>query len=76
MAKAKKTIQVQRIKDFANQRLNSPNLTMEEKMGIITMIEHVLHGANCYNGYMYTVLDADGSAPRLGTEGWVNRKYF
>ena len=74
MPKAKKTVQVQGLKEFANLQLNNPNLTIEEKMGIITMIEHILHGANCYSGYMYTM--AYGVAPRLGTDEWVCRKYF
>jgi hypothetical protein len=49
---------------------------MEEKLGIITMIECVLHETDNYRGFMYLNLDDDGSAPKLGTDGWVSRKYF
>jgi hypothetical protein len=76
MAKAKKTIEIKFIKDMVNEQLNNPNVTIEEKFGMIAVLESVTHRANCYNGYMYTRLDAEGSAPRIGTENWVFRKYF
>jgi hypothetical protein len=73
--KARKTIEVGLIKEFANNQLANPNNTLEEKLGIITMIEHVLHKANAYNGYMFLQLP-NGTAPSLGTEEWCCRKYF
>jgi hypothetical protein len=73
--KARKTIEVGLIKEFANNQLANPNNTLEEKLGIITMIEHVLHKANAYNGYMFLQLP-NGTAPALGTEEWCCRKYF
>jgi hypothetical protein len=48
---------------------------MEEKLGIITMIEYVLHETDNYNGFMYLALN-NGEAPKLGTDEWVSRKYF
>lgn len=76
MPKQKKTISVQFIKEYANAQLNNPNNTTEEKMGIMTMIEKILHEANAYNGYMYTKLDLGNQPPKLGTDDWACRKYF
>ena len=76
MAKEKKTIQVEMIKNFSNEQLSHPNNTMEEKLGIITMIEKILLEANAYNGFMFLHLDENNNAPSLGTEGYVTRKYF
>ncbi len=74
MAKAKKTISVQKLKSFVNQQLNDSTRTMEEKLGMIATIEHVLHISNGYQGFMYTNM-TDG-VPRFGTQAWVERKYF
>lgn len=76
MARQKKTIEVEMIKNFANEQLAHPNNTLEEKLGIITMIETILCKANAYNGFMFLHLTEDNTAPRLGTEGYVSRKYF
>lgn len=76
MPKEKKTIQVEYIKDFANRQLVNPNYTMEEKLGIITMIERILLESNAYRGFMFLHLDENNNAPSLGTEGYVTRKYF
>jgi hypothetical protein len=76
MAKKRKTISVEFIKEYANAQLANPNNTIEEKMGIITMIEKVLHESNSYNGYMYLSLEPNNQPPALGTEGWSARKYF
>jgi hypothetical protein len=75
MSRSKKTVQVGMIKDYANEQLANPNNTMEEKLGIITMIEKVLHMANAYEGYRYLEL-VNGEAPLLGTDEWVSRKYY
>ena len=71
----RKTINVEFLKDKANTLLANPNLIMEEKLGIITMIEIILHQSNSYNGFMYLNL-VDGIAPQLGTDEWTTRKYF
>lgn len=76
MSKSKKTIQVEMIKNFANEQLANPNYTIEEKYGIITMVEKILHEANAYNGFMFLSLNEDNVAPSLGTDGYVSRKYF
>jgi len=71
----KKTVKVEEILQFANEQLTHPNNTLEEKLGIITMIEFVLHKANRYNGFMFLNLE-NGVAPSLGTYEWCYRKYF
>jgi len=76
MARQKKTFSVELIKNFANVQLANPNSTMEEKLGIITMIERILLEANAYKGFMFLSLDENNTAPRLGTDGYVSRKYF
>ena len=73
---AKKTVPVEQVKAFANEQLANPNNTLEEKLGIITVIEKVLHMADAYQGFMFLELGPKNEAPRLGTEGWCNRKYF
>jgi hypothetical protein len=72
----RKTINVDVVKTKANSLLANPNLVMEEKLGIITMIEHILHETDNYNGFRYLKLDSDGSAPKLGSESWVERSYY
>ena len=74
--KARKTIEVGLIKEFANNQLANPNNTLEEKLGIIAMLEHILHKANAYDGYMFLELLEGYKPPALGTEEWCNRKYF
>lgn len=71
----RKTIEVEMVRDRVNDLLSNPNLMMEEKMGIITMIEYILHETNNYKGFMYLELN-NGEAPKLGSDEWVNRKYF
>jgi hypothetical protein len=74
MSRPKKTVEVQMIKDFANQQLAHPNNTMEEKLGIINMLEKILFMSNAYNGFMF--LGNTNEDIRLGSEEWVCRKYF
>ena len=76
MAKEKKTIQVEFIKNYANEQLANPNYTILEKLGIITMVEKVLHESNAYKGYMNLKLEENNSAPEFNTQGWASRKYF
>jgi hypothetical protein len=75
MAKEKKTIQVQEIKDYANLVLSNTNISLDEKMGVITMTEHILHKSNAYNGFMFLSLP-NGNAPEFYTYEWATRKYF
>jgi len=76
MARPKKTIRVETIKQFANEQLAHPNNTLEEKLGIITMLEKVLHIADAYHGYMYLKLGPSLEPPQFGTYEWSCRKYF
>jgi hypothetical protein len=71
----RKTINVDLVKGKVNKLLSNPNIIMEEKLGIITMIEYVLHETDNYNGFMYLALN-NGEAPKLGTDEWTERKYF
>lgn len=73
--KARKTIDVESIKKFANEQLAHPNNSLEEKLGIMTMIEQILCKTGNYNGYMFLKL-TDGTPPALGTYDWTCRKYF
>ena len=73
---AKKTIRVEEVRQFVNEQLANPNNTLEEKLGIITMIEKILHMADAYKGFMYLQLGPESQPPRLGTEEWCCRKYF
>ena len=76
MAREKKTFKVEEIKKYANVQLSNPNYSIEEKLGIITMIERILLESNAYKGFMFLSLDENNMAPSLGTEGYVSRKYF
>ena len=76
MAKEKKTIQVEFIKNFANLQLVNPNNSIDAKLGVIAMLEKVLSEANAYKGYMYLSLGPNNTPPEFGSEGWVSRKYF
>ena len=72
----KKTVRVDQVKDFANQLLASPDFSQEEKMGIITMVEKVLHEAGAYRGFRYLQLGPNLEAPSLGSPGWCLRSYY
>ena len=72
----RKTINVELVKNKANILLANPNLIMEEKLGVITMIEMILHESDNYNGFMFLRLTSENEAPRLGTPEWTERKYF
>jgi hypothetical protein len=55
--------------------LSNTNISLDEKMGVITMIEHILHKSNAYNGFMFLSLP-NGNAPEFYTYEWATRKYF
>lgn len=73
--KARKTIEVQSIKKFANEQLAHPNNSLEEKLGIMTMIEQILSKTGNYNGYMFLNFEGE-TPPNIGTYEWACRKYF
>jgi len=66
----KKTVKVEFLKNKANQLLSS-DMSIEEKYGVIDMIEIILHEADAYRGYMFL-----GSNPTPGNADYVYRKYF
>jgi len=73
--KAKKTINVSDLIDYANIMLALPMsdfVTFGYKDGIISMIEKVLVDSRAYNGFMF--INNDDS--KIGTFGYVSRKYF
>jgi len=77
MAKARKTVEVQELKRWANSILSTSegeveHITRDFKDGICVMIEKVLHNANAYNGYMF--LNNEDS--EYQSYGWLTREYL
>lgn len=62
---SRKTISVEKVKSKANNLLSNPDIIMEEKLGVITMIESILHETDNYQGFMYLNLEDDGSLLNL-----------
>ena len=73
MTKARKTVEVVRLLEWANRQLARIDEYADTgfKRGIACMIERVLMESNTYNGYMH--LDADDC--EFGTLGYYSRKY-
>jgi len=71
----RKTVNVEWLKDKANTLLANPDLLMEEKLGVIAMIEMVLLETDNYNGFV-PLYYIDGATPEVGTDEWTARKYF
>lgn len=71
---SRKTIEVLRILEWANHNLKRDDeyATREFKIGIICMLEDVLHATNNYAGFMF--LNNDDSD--TGTLGYYSRTYF
>lgn len=80
----RKTIEVQPLIDFANVQLKRTDYeaTKEYKMGVINMLEKILHDSGNYNGYIYNnpedarVIYDQKNATYSYTENYVNRKYY
>lgn len=72
--KARKTVKVKDIVERANLLLASKEeiATKEFKMGIIAMLEHALHEAKAYRGFVFI----DNSDSKVDTLGYCSRKYF
>jgi hypothetical protein len=68
----RKTVNVDDMKWFANTLLADPKVDSQEKMGIITMMEHILHSSNSYKGFMFLDI-TDTSYP---SQGWFMREYL
>ena len=69
--KTKKTIKVSQLIDLANDQL-SREITIEQKEGIILMLENVLHATNSYSGFVFL----DPSDSQFGTDGFYKRRYL
>lgn len=71
---AKKTVNVERFKNYANQMLASKDSysTKDFKSGICSMIETVLHETGNYQGFMFL----DNKDSEFNTLGYYRRKYF
>lgn len=72
--KARKTVKMKDIVERANLLLASKEefATKEFKMGIVAMLEHALHEARAYRGFMFI----DNSDSEIDTLGYYSRKYF
>jgi hypothetical protein len=71
----RKTFEIERIKAFVNEQLANDGNTLDEKQGMISVLEHVLMRSDSYKGFMF--LDAGGeSIGPPGTPKHVRRKYF
>jgi hypothetical protein len=71
----RKTFEIERIKTFVNEQLANDGNTLDEKQGMISVLEHVLMRSDSYKGFMF--LDAGGeSIGPPGTPKHVRRKYF
>ena len=71
---SKKTTPVRTILENANKMLKRTDefATAEFKVGIICMLEDVLHSTDNYKGFMF--IDNDDS--ETGTLGYYSRQYF
>ena len=76
---AKLTIPVKPLLEQANSFLKSSNFSKEEKAGICTMIERVLHDSGNYSGFMFLRNVGTGvevEAPRPNDNDYFDRVYF
>ena len=74
---ARKTMNVEDIKRWANAMLSAPKgemhfVTTEYKDGICTMIEKILHDTGNYNGYVFK----NNEDSEYGTYGYYTREYL
>jgi len=69
--KTKKTIKVSQLIEVANELL-SREITIEQKEGIIVMLENVLHATNSYGGFVFL----DPTDSQTGTDGFYKRRYL
>lgn len=68
----KKTINVELLKNKANELLAIEEMPVGEKYGVIAMLETILHKSGNYKGFMFL----DNSSTEINTNGHVSRKYF
>ena len=74
MSKGRKTINVEFLKDYANEQLKRTDkfATKDFKIGILAMIERILLTSETYNGFHF--LNNDDS--EVDTIGYYSRKYY
>jgi hypothetical protein len=70
----RKTIDVLEMVEYCNYQLSRTDseATKEFKIGVIAMIESVLHRTDNYNGFMF-ISNSDSD---VNTLGYYSRKYF
>lgn len=71
---SRKTIDVLKVLEYANKMLKRTDewATKEFKIGVICLLEDVLHATDNYNGFMF--LDENDSD--TGTLGYYSRQYY
>jgi hypothetical protein len=84
---ARKTFNVSEFKDYVNSKLVLDYLSDDEKYGLITALDHVLHETENYKGFGYVFKDdvrpcfpdkvgADACNPAWDKSRDVRRKYY
>lgn len=84
---ARKTFNVADFKDYVNSKLVLDYLSDDEKYGLITALDHVLHETENYKGFGYVFKDdvrpcfpdkvgADACNPAWDKSRDVRRKYY
>jgi len=54
---ARKTFDVSEFKDYVNSKLVLDYLSDDEKYGLITALDHILHETGNYKGFGYVYMD-------------------
>ena len=84
---ARKTFKVSEFKDYVNSKLVLDHLSDDEKYGLLTALNYMLHETGNYNGFMYVFKDAirpciegkvgaDARNPNWDMNRDVRRKYI
>ena len=70
----RKTIYVLEMVEYYNYQLSRTDetATKEFKIGVIAMLESILHRTNNYNGFMFV----NNNESDIDTVGYYSRKYF
>ena len=72
--RAKKTIQIEYIKNLINKELTKIEFepTTEQKDILVSLIEKILHDTNNYKGFMFR----NNEDTKFMSNGYFSRKYF
>lgn len=71
----RKTFELEAIKGFINEQLANDQNTLDEKQGMISVLEHVLLRSDSYRGFMFLDVGEESIGPP-GSPKHVRRKYF